>query len=105
MASDHGLYIQMFSIHGLVRHQNMKLGYDADAYITARTIQFFAPGFPSSIMWDCWPKKTASTRWHPGRWNLRCKPEIGPLKGLHHRLAQRGLTDPAGFRPGSFHIF
>ncbi len=30
MASDKGLYIQMFSIHGLVRHQNMELGYDAD---------------------------------------------------------------------------
>jgi sucrose-phosphate synthase len=30
MASDNGLYIQMFSIHGLVRHQNMELGYDAD---------------------------------------------------------------------------
>ncbi len=25
-----GLYIQMFSIHGLVRSQNMELGYDAD---------------------------------------------------------------------------
>jgi sucrose phosphorylase len=46
MASDHGLYIQMFSIHGLVRHQNMEPGYDAEAYITARTIQFFAPGVP-----------------------------------------------------------
>jgi sucrose-phosphate synthase len=30
MTSDKGLYIQMFSIHGLVRHQNMELGYDAD---------------------------------------------------------------------------
>lgn len=30
MASDKGLYIQMFSIHGLVRHRNMELGYDAD---------------------------------------------------------------------------
>jgi sucrose-phosphate synthase len=30
MTSDKRLYIQMFSIHGLVRHQNMELGYDAD---------------------------------------------------------------------------
>jgi sucrose-phosphate synthase len=30
MGSDKGLYIQMFSIHGLVRHRNMELGYDAD---------------------------------------------------------------------------
>jgi sucrose-phosphate synthase len=30
MASDKKLHIQMFSIHGLVRHQNMQLGYDAD---------------------------------------------------------------------------
>ncbi len=27
---DNGLYIQMFSIHGLVRSENMELGYDAD---------------------------------------------------------------------------
>lgn len=27
---DSGLYIQMFSIHGLVRSENMELGYDAD---------------------------------------------------------------------------
>ncbi|MCF8114385.1 MAG: HAD-IIB family hydrolase, partial [Desulfotignum sp.] len=30
MASNDKLYIQMFSIHGLVRHKNMELGYDAD---------------------------------------------------------------------------
>ncbi|MCF6249230.1 MAG: HAD-IIB family hydrolase [Desulfobacula sp.] len=28
--SDKGLYIQMFSIHGLLRAENMELGYDAD---------------------------------------------------------------------------
>ncbi|HKL00951.1 MAG TPA: HAD-IIB family hydrolase [Desulfotignum sp.] len=30
MAPHEGRYIQMFSIHGLVRHENMQLGYDAD---------------------------------------------------------------------------
>jgi sucrose-phosphate synthase len=30
MMSDNGLYIQMFSIHGLLRANNMELGYDAD---------------------------------------------------------------------------
>ncbi len=28
--SDEGLYIQMFSIHGLLRSENLELGYDAD---------------------------------------------------------------------------
>lgn len=30
METENGLYIQMFSIHGLVRANNMELGYDAD---------------------------------------------------------------------------
>lgn len=30
MTTEEGLYIQMFSIHGLVRADNMELGYDAD---------------------------------------------------------------------------
>ena len=30
MMTEKGLYIQMFSIHGLVRAENMELGYDAD---------------------------------------------------------------------------
>ncbi len=30
MALEKGLYIQMFSIHGLVRAENMELGHDAD---------------------------------------------------------------------------
>ncbi len=30
MIPEKGLYIQMFSIHGLVRAENMELGYDAD---------------------------------------------------------------------------
>ena len=30
MDEDNSLHIQMFSVHGLLRSQNMQLGFDAD---------------------------------------------------------------------------
>ena len=30
MSHNHKPYIQMFSVHGLIRHENLQLGYDAD---------------------------------------------------------------------------
>ena len=34
------------------------LGSDDDAYLTARTLQFFVPGIPQVIMLDYWRGKT-----------------------------------------------